>query len=53
MVQHEVWIENAASVRARLDLAARYDIGGVAFWRLGQEDPAAWPVVSDWRAGRS
>src|SRR5579859_4967711 len=52
LVQHEVWIENAASVRARLDLAARYDIAGVAFWRLGQEDPAAWPVIASWRAGR-
>jgi spore germination protein len=52
LVRHEVWIENAASVLARLDLAARYDIAGVAFWRLGQEDPAAWPVIGSWRVGR-
>jgi spore germination protein YaaH len=52
LAQHEVWIENAASVRARLDLAAQYAVGGVAFWRLGQEDPAAWPVIAAWRAGR-
>jgi spore germination protein YaaH len=49
LVQHEVWIENAASVGARLDLATHYDVGGAAFWRLGQEDPAAWPVISAWR----
>jgi spore germination protein len=48
-VKHEVWIENASSVRARLDLADAYKIAGVAFWRLGQEDPAAWPTISTWR----
>jgi spore germination protein len=48
-VKHEVWIENASSVRARLDLADTYKIAGVAFWRLGQEDPAAWPTISTWR----
>jgi spore germination protein YaaH len=52
VADHEVWIENAASVQARLGLAARYGIAGVAFWRLGQEDPAAWPVIGSWRAGR-
>jgi spore germination protein len=48
-VKHEVWIENASSVRARLDLADTYQIAGVAFWRLGQEDPAAWTTISTWR----
>lgn len=52
LLHHEVWIENAASVRARLDLAARSGIAGVAFWRLGQEDPAAWPVIGSWRTGQ-
>jgi spore germination protein YaaH len=52
LARHEVWVENAASVRARLDLATSFGIGGVAFWRLGQEDPTAWPVVSSWRVGR-
>jgi spore germination protein YaaH len=52
LAQHEVWIENAASVQSRLDLAARYGIAGVAFWRLGQEDPTVWPVIGSWRAER-
>lgn len=48
--QHVVWLENGASVGARLDIARKYGIGGVAAWRLGQEDPAIWPLVSSYRA---
>lgn len=50
--QHVVWLENGASVGARLDIARKYGIGGVAAWRLGQEDPAVWPLLSNYRAGR-
>jgi spore germination protein len=39
---HGVWFEDAASVRAKLDLARRYRLGGVFFSRLGGEDPAVW-----------
>ena len=45
---HTVWLENAAAVSAKLDIAARYGAGAAA-WRLGQEDPAVWPLVNAWR----
>jgi spore germination protein len=48
---HTVWFENARSAAAKLDVARRYGIGGVHFWRLGGEDPATWPVVRAWSLG--
>src|SRR5919202_819041 len=45
---HAVWLEDAASAAARLDLAAMYRTGGVAAWRLGLEDPTVWDVFRSW-----
>ena len=47
--QHQVWVEDSGSVAARLSLAERYAIGGVATWRLGQEDPRVWDLFTQWR----
>lgn len=45
--RHEVWFEDAVSVRAKLDLVPANRLGGAFFWRLGGEDPAVWPAVRD------
>lgn len=50
--EHEVWIEDAESVAARLELADRYQTGGVATWRLGQEDPRVWTIFQGWRSSQ-
>jgi spore germination protein YaaH len=47
--QHEVWVEEAGSAAARMALADRYAVGGVATWRLGQEDPRVWDLFASWR----
>lgn len=44
---HEVWFENARSIQAKMDLAHRMGIRGIALWRLGMEDPAIWPMMAD------
>jgi len=41
-VDHEVWFENARSVEAKVGLARRHGLGGIALWRLGGEDPSIW-----------
>jgi spore germination protein len=41
----EVWFENAASIAAKLDLVNKYNLGGIAIWRLGYEDPAIWELI--------
>ncbi len=49
--QHVVWLENSATVGARIDVARRFSTGGIAAWRLGQEDPGVWPLLSGYRRG--
>jgi spore germination protein YaaH len=47
--EHEVWLEEHESAVARLDLADRYGVGGVALWRLGHEEARVWPALDGWR----
>ena len=44
-VKHEVWFENSYSLRFKLDLVNKYDIAGIAIWKLGSEDQAFWPLI--------
>jgi spore germination protein YaaH len=39
-----VWYENARSVQYKYDVARRYELGGIAWWRLGGEDPSIWSL---------
>jgi spore germination protein YaaH len=48
--KHIVWLEDAASVSARLEIARARMIGGAGIWRLGQEDPAVWPALDAFRS---
>ncbi len=40
-----IYYENSWSAAYKLDLVNRYNLGGVALWRLGGEDPAIWPLI--------
>jgi spore germination protein YaaH len=42
---HEVWFENARSVGEKIRLADEVGLAGVAFWRLGGEDPKLWETI--------
>ncbi|MDF2874586.1 MAG: hypothetical protein K0R22_1269 [Sporomusa sp.] len=44
---HTVWFENSESLKYKLALLTKYDIAGAAMWKLGEEDPASWPVLRD------
>jgi spore germination protein YaaH len=44
-VTHQVWFENGQSIGYKLDLMNKYDIAGIALWKLSEEDPAIWPVI--------
>jgi spore germination protein YaaH len=44
-VRHEVYLENAKSLAAKLENAKKHQLHGVAIWRLGMEDPAMWDQV--------
>jgi hypothetical protein len=42
-----LWIENEASMAARVSLVAKYGLAGVAAWRRGFEDPETWRVIEE------
>jgi spore germination protein YaaH len=45
------WLEDARALAPKLELQQRYGLRGISVWRIGQEDPAVWPVLERWAAG--
>lgn len=43
----QVWFENRYSIKYKLDLVNQYNLGGIALWRLGQEDNGIWQVIDE------
>ena len=44
--EHEVWFEDARSIRAKLDLAQEYGLYGVGYWNLMRPFPQNWLVLN-------
>lgn len=42
---HEVWFENHVSLEPKLELVKKYNLGGIAIWRLGKEDAKNWSKI--------
>ncbi len=43
---HVIWINDAKSIKRRIQIAKNYDVGGVSLWRLGGEDPEIWNFIT-------
>lgn len=43
---YQIWLEDLDSIQVKLNVMKNYDLGGVAVWRLGYEDPAVWNLIS-------
>ncbi len=41
-----IWLEDKTSVTSRLELMNKYELGGAAYWALGQETDNIWKVIS-------
>ncbi|KIL39518.1 glycoside hydrolase family 18 [Gordoniibacillus kamchatkensis] len=39
------WLENVDTVKARIELAKKYELAGVSAWRLGYETPDLWTAM--------
>ncbi len=44
--RHEVWFEDARSIEAKLDLATRKLLRGIAIWNIMRYFPALWLVLN-------
>ena len=44
----QVWLEDAESIRVKLNILLKYGIGGVAEWKLGFESSSVWDVIEEY-----
>ena len=44
--EHEVWFEDARSIRAKLSLVPEYGLYGVGYWNLMRPFPQNWLVLN-------
>ncbi len=44
---YEIWLEDGESLAAKVQLAKKYELAGVAAWKLGFENSSIWQVISD------
>lgn len=43
---YKVWMEDAKSLKCKLDLVKKYSLAGGAFWRKDQETSDVWKVIN-------
>ncbi len=42
---YEIWMEDLDSLTEKLELLKKYELGGVAEWKLGLEDDSVWDLI--------
>jgi spore germination protein YaaH len=45
--RYVVWVEDTQTLRARIDLARKYSLAGIAAWRLGFDSPEIWQIIRE------
>lgn len=48
-INYSMWVEDAASIKLRLDETKNNDLAGVAFWRLGYDTEDIWAGVKEYK----
>ena len=46
---HQIWYENAQSVKQKFNVVVEHGLAGWAAWRLGYDDPAIWGLIGPHR----
>ena len=44
---YEIWLEDAQSIAEKVKLIPKYELAGVAQWKLGFENSSIWQVISE------
>ena len=45
-IAHQVWFEDARSIRAKLSLVPEYGLRGVGYWNLMRPFPQNWVILN-------
>lgn len=45
--RYRAWLENEKSMKARMEIAVKYGLAGVASWRRGLEKPEIWTAMKE------
>ncbi len=45
---YQVWLEDEQSIEVKLNIMNKYNIAGVAAWKLGFEKPSIWDVIENY-----
>ena len=48
--RYSIWMEDEKSIEEKMKLIPRYDLAGVACWRLGLERNAIWEIIDKYLA---
>lgn len=46
--RYKIWLEDETSVKNRMELFKRLDVGGVAFWKIGLEKNDIWGLIREY-----
>ena len=47
-INHVVWFENGQSIKAKLGLVSKYNLGGISYWNLNNlASEENWPILRD------
>ena len=44
---YQIWLEDEKSIAAKMELIKKYNLAGVAEWKLGVERSSIWKVIAD------
>jgi len=47
-IKYRIWIEDAYSIRKRLELLDHYKLQGLATWRRGYENESTYDIICNW-----
>lgn len=45
---YQIWMEDAASIKAKLEVMTKHQVAGVAAWKLGYETGEIWEEITRW-----
>ena len=46
-IKHDVWFENSYSLKYKLNLVNKYNLGGIGIWRLGNATNKFWEMIKE------